>query len=143
MQDAVDVYDLGQLGGAQCIQQLRDADGGRALVRDTTRAQRTGAHHALEALPFPIEPGLFLLRGYARRVLALCLVQPPHDAAQCRETSLEFRVGQRPHRGNRERGGAPALTPGQQQPRPVRPRCLALREHGQLSAVRGGLCSQF
>ena len=63
--------------------------------------------------------------------------------AQRGKAGVELRVGRGPYRGNRERGGPPAFTPGEQQPRPVRPRGMALGQPGQFGAVRGGLRPQF
>src|ERR1019366_3104966 len=55
-QNAVDVDDLDQLGGAELVEQFRDVDNRTAGVGDTPGPQRTGAHHVLKPQLFPLEP---------------------------------------------------------------------------------------
>ena len=100
------------------------------------RLQRAGPHHALE-------PQLLPLERSSRRALPPRLVQPTGHLTQRGEAGIEFRVRRGPHRGHRQRGGAPAFGPGKQQPGPAGPRGMALRERGQFGAARRGLGPQL
>ena len=72
------------------------------------------------------------------------LFQAPHHIAERRQAGVQLSVGMGPpHRGNRQRRRAPPFTPDQQQPRPVRPHRVPLRQRGQFGAMRRGLRPQF
>ena len=105
--------------------------------------QHTPAHGALQPFPIMLKPELLPANSCSRVILAPRLVQPLHDVAQRGQIRIEFHVRKRPHRRDRQRGGPPALTPGEQQPRPVHPHRMALAEGGQLGTVSSGLRPQF
>ena len=136
VQGAVHIDDLDEQGRAQLIQQFRDLHGWASRIGAPRGPQRAAAHHLLQPPLFPLQRG----RPHA---LALRLLQLAGDLAERGQAGAKLRVGRRPHRRDRQGGGPPPFTPGEQQPRPVRVRGMALGQHGQFGAMRGGLGPQL
>ena len=128
--------DLDELATAELADQLPEVDGYLGVVSATPSPQRAGAHQAFE-------PSLFPAQRHRRHAFAPRLLQFAGYLAQRGQTGTKLRIGWGAHRGDRQGSGPPAFTPGEQQPRLVCLRGMALGQRGQFGAMCGGLGPQF
>ena len=137
MQDAVEVDDLDQLGGAELVEQLRDVD--RA-------GPESGAPRARSDVARTDASSRCCCRWSAAegRALAPGILQPAGDLAQ--RGQAVRRIPRRPGAvpaGRPARWPASAQLQASKQPGPVSLRGVTLRERSQLGPVGGGLCPQL
>ncbi len=127
--------------GAELIEQIRRCS---TAAGPPAPALARGLRSAARARDRALEPQLLPLeRGRRARPAAAPCSSSLVTWRSAARPALSSGVGRRPHRRDGQRGGPPALAPGQQQPGPAGPRGVPLRERGQLGAVRGGLRPQF